>query len=53
MKSPVIASCVADGCFTVKAYRDMVEKEVMVGGGGRGPRYYGRVGGEVNFRYRI
>jgi hypothetical protein len=28
-----MASCVAVGCFTVKAYRDMEEKLVMVGNG--------------------
>jgi hypothetical protein len=43
MKSPEIASWVAVGCFTVKAYRDMVEKLVMVGDGGRWPRCDRRV----------
>lgn len=33
-----MASCVADGCLTVNAYRDMDEKVVMMGDGGRGPR---------------
>jgi hypothetical protein len=42
-KSPEIASCVAVGCFTVKAYRDMEEKLVMMGDGGRWPWYYCRV----------
>ena len=37
-KSPEMASCVADGCFTVRAYKDMDEKVVMVGDGGRWPR---------------
>jgi hypothetical protein len=37
-----MASCVAVGCFTVKAYSDMVEKLVMMGDGGRWPRYYCR-----------
>jgi hypothetical protein len=45
MKSPEIASCVADGCFTVKAYSDMDEKLVIVGDGGHGPRNYRRVDG--------
>ena len=37
-KSPEMASCVADGCLTVRAYSDMEEKVVMLGGGGRRPR---------------
>lgn len=36
-KSPVIASCVADGCFTVSAYSDMVEKLVMAAEVSAGP----------------
>jgi hypothetical protein len=42
-KSPEMASCVADGCFTVKAYRDMEEKLVMMGDGGHWPSCYRRV----------
>lgn len=34
-----MASCVAVGCFTVKAYSDMEEKLVMMDDGGRWPRY--------------
>jgi len=37
MKSPAMASWVADGCFTVRAYSDMVEKLVMVATAGAGP----------------
>lgn len=36
-KSPVMASWVAEGCFTVKAYSDMVEKLVMACKAGAGP----------------
>lgn len=37
-KSPDTASCVAEGCLTVKAYKDKVEKLVMLAEGGRSPR---------------
>ena len=34
IKSPATADTVADGGCTLKAYNDVVEKLVMVGGGG-------------------